>query len=817
MQVVKFFVALSVTVLFILLFDWHHPFDSPLPAVGKFFNPATGFWQNAQVKDLPGTQELQLDGVREEVQVVFDERLVPHIFAQNVEDAAFAEGYIHAMHRLWQMDISVRQISGRLSEVLGEQTLESDRINRRKGMVLAAQNALIAWERQPEEIALVNAYSAGINAYLKTLKPKDYPIEFKLLNYEPEEWTPLKTALFLQNMVTMLASGNDDLRATNARNIFGEEMYAFLYPEKNPKQSPIIPAGTPWNFEPVAIQNDSTPPENLMSEIIRHEPLPQPPKYNGSNNWAVSGAKTASGNPILCNDPHLSLTLPAIWYEVQIHTPEMNVYGVSLPSTPGVIIGFNENIAWGVTNVGHDITDWYKITWTDDSKTRYLLDDQQMEVMVKPEMIKVRGKVEPVVENVKYTVWGPIVYESNDSPYQDMAMRWVPLDMPRERSFYTIGAFLRLMEAKNYEDYSEALIGFDLPPQNFVFASRDGDIAIKINGKFPLKREGQGQFIQDGSFSRNAWSGYIPKEQVPQVRNPEQGFVGSANQRSTDDTYPYYYNGRFDDYRGRYLNRKLAEMSNITVQDMMALQLDNYSIKAEDNVPVLLALIDETELNEDEQALLSKVKNWDFQFNKNLQAPVVFEEWFWEVYEETYDEIYKIAQEDTIAVLFPDDWRLTEMMQTVPEHEIFDVQATKPIEKARDVVTSAFKVVCAEILEEYGKDFTWSQYKDFAIGHVGRIAAFNSIHLDVGGYGDALNSIKSKRSHGPSWRMVVDLGDEVKGYGVYPGGQSGNPASKFYDNTVLQWAEGKYNELFFMKDAADRSQPILETVTIRKK
>lgn len=817
MQVVKFLVALAVTVLFILLFNWHNPFGSPVPAVGKFFSPSEGFWQNAQVRDLPETQELQLEGVEGAVQVVFDERLVPHIFAQNIRDAVFAQGYVHAMHRLWQMDISVRQISGRLSEVLGEQTLESDRTYRRKGMVLAAQNALIALERRPEEMAVVQAYADGVNAYLKTLNPKSYPIEFKLLDYAPEEWTPLKTTLFLQNMVNMLASRNSDLPRTNARSIFGDELFAFLYPEKNPKQSPIIPSGTPWGFEPVAIEGDTADLPDMLSEVIRHKPLPQPSKHNGSNNWAVSGAKTALGNPILCNDPHLSLTLPAIWYEVQIHTPEMNVYGVSLPSTPGVIIGFNENVAWGLTNVGHDITDWYKITWMDDTKSRYLLDDQQMEVTTRRERIEVRGRAEPVVEEVKYTVWGPVVYESAESPYQDMAMRWVPLDVPQEREFYTIGAFLRLMKAKNYDDYSNALLGFDLPPQNFVFASRDGDIALKINGKFPLKREGQGRFIQDGSFSRNAWRGYIPKSHVPQVRNPEQGFVGSANQRSTDESYPYYYNGDFDDYRGRYLNRALAQMEDITVADMMALQLDNFSIKAEENVPVLLDLVNKNDLNERELAMLGQFENWDFRFEQDLQAPAIFEEWFGETYKQTFDEMYKVAREDSIAVLFPDDWRLTEILQSAPEHKIFDVDSTANVETATEIVTGAFKMICTEMTEKYGEDFTWTDYKAFTVNHIGRIEAFNSKQLTVGGYGDALNSIKSNRNHGPSWRMVVELGDEVRGFGVYPGGQSGDPASKYYDNMVQQWTAGEYNELFFMTNAEDRSQPVLGTFVMQKK
>jgi len=271
MQVVKFLVVLAVTVLFILLFNWHNPFGSPVPAVGAFFSPNEGFWQNARMRDMPDQQDFELAGAEDSIRVIFDERLVPHIFAQNIQDAAFAQGYVHAMHRLWQMDISVRQISGRLSEVLGERTLESDRINRRKGMVLAAQNALIALERRPSEMAVVQAYADGVNAYLKTLDPRDYPIEFKLLNYAPEEWTPLKTTLFLQNMVNMLASRNSDLQRTNARSIFGDELFAFLYPEKNPRQSPIIPPGTPWNFEPVAVKKDTADLPDMLSEVIRRD------------------------------------------------------------------------------------------------------------------------------------------------------------------------------------------------------------------------------------------------------------------------------------------------------------------------------------------------------------------------------------------------------------------------------------------------------------------------------------------------------------------------------------------------------------------
>ncbi len=804
MRFVKFLSALIVTTLLIVLFSWHHPFGSQLPPIGQFFSPFTGFWQNAERTALPTSSTITVPGLAGEVEVFFDDRLVPHIFASDVTSAMYAQGYITAKYRLWQMDIGMRQVSGRLSEVLGARTLELDTRQRRMGLVYAAQNALVAIERSPEEKAIFDAYTAGVNAWISALKPKDYPLEFKLLNYKPEAWSALKSALYFKNMAQTLCIGNDDLESTTTRAMLGAELFDFLYPDYNPKQSPIIPAGTNWNFEPLQIAQDTARPA-MISERIQHRSLPRPPRFIGSNNWAVSGSKTSEGYPILCNDPHLRLTLPSIWYEMQLHTPQFNTYGVSLPGLPGIIIGFNEYIAWGVTNVGHDVVDWYKITWANDERTRYLLDDAAREVTIRKEEIKVRGKAKPVIEEVKYTVWGPVVYESATSPYQDMAMRWVAHDTPEARDFYDMGTFLRLMAAKGYEDYSIALTGYDSPAQNFVFADKTGAIALKVNGKFPLKKKGQGRFVQDGSYSGNAWKGFIPKSQVPQTYNPQRGFVSSANQHSTDPSYPYYYNGGFDDYRGRYINRRLEQMQQITVQDMMDLQNDNFTIKAEEALPQLLRHLQPTELGKAEQEQLEQLRRWDYRFSKEAMAPVLFEMWFAEAYQRTFEEL--LQYRDSMSLIYPESWMFIELLTTYPDHILFDdINTQDRQEKASDIVTAAFRKTCADLQEQYPEGIAWAKYKATKIGHLGRINAFDFPFVDVGGYRDAPNAIKS--DHGPSWRMVVQLGPEIKAWGVYPGGQSGNPGSKYYDNMIQQWAEGQYNELFFMKDKNDRRQPI---------
>ncbi len=811
MRLIKLLLALSFTAGLLYIGTIHHPFGVALPPVGDFFNPFRGFWQNAEKATPETSLQLSFDELESEVKVVMDERLVPHIFAASLTDAFFVQGYLAAQYRLWQMDITIRSTGGRLAEVLGDRLLERDRLQRRKGMRWAAENAVAAW-KESKDWPWIEAYAAGVNARIAELTPEDYPLEFKMLNYEPEPWSPFKTALLVKSMAETLCARNLDLESSNMRSILGAELFDFLYPETNPQQSPIIPKDTPWPFDPIAVE-DSLNETEISQNLPPFRLYPNPPEFIGSNNWAVSGSKTASGAPILCNDPHLQLTLPSIWYEVQVHTPEVNAYGVSLPGAPGIVIGFNEHIAWGMTNVGQDVLDWYALQWADDNKNAYLLDGQPQQVSVREEVIKVRGAAEPVVEKVKYTGWGPVVYDHGDSPYTDMAMRWVAHDQPLVRDHYEMGAFIGLMKGKNYNDYSSAISNFDSPGQNFVFASRKGDIAIKVQGRFPLRKKEQGRFVQDGSHSAAAWQSFIPKSQIPQVLNPPRGFVASANQRSTDDTYPYYYLGGFDDYRGRYLSQQLEQMENITVEDMMKLQNNNFSLKGSEGLTSLLALLDERQLDEKGKEHLQLLKAWDYRFEMEEKAPVLFEEWFDRSYSLTFDEV--IAFKDSVEVLYPETWRFIALLREHPEHQLFDIQETAAIEDARAVVTQAFQEMEKDLAENYPDDnYNWREYKNTSVNHLARIPAFSRTGIAVGGYGEALNA--TKRAHGPSWRMIVDLQESGKAYGVYPGGQSGNPGSPYYDMMIDQWAKGEYNQLWLMGNADEQGHPILSTYTFTK-
>ncbi|MEM9888255.1 MAG: penicillin acylase family protein [Bacteroidota bacterium] len=804
MKYLYFLLSLALTVTLTLLLNVNNPFGQEVPAVAPLLSPFQGFWQNAKVEKASDYKKLKLKGLQEEVQVIYDERLVPHIFAQNDADAYYAQGYIYAKHRLWQMDIATRAAAGTLSEVLGERMLDYDLLQRRRGIAKAAERATQSWQKA-EHYPLLQAYTDGANAYINSLSPKDYPIEYKLLGYAPEEWSVYKTALFQKSMALSLNFRYHDLAATNSLQIFGRETFDFLYPEYNPKQSPVIPAGTVWTTDSTRVIEQDTAANILIGSILPYEPLPMSERGIGSNNWAVNGAKTLSGNPILCNDPHLQLTLPSIWYELQIHTPAQNVYGVALPGFPGVIIGFNEHIAWGITNVGQDVTDWYAIDWLDEQKMTYRFNGKARDAEIVLEEIKVKGRKEAVIDSVRYTHLGPVVYQSEEADYYDLAMHWLSLETPNPSESNT---FLALNRAKNYEEYAAALSQYEVPAQNIIFADKKGDIALRIAGKLPIKKEEQGRFVLDGSKQSNEWEGYIPFHEMPYSLNPKRNFVASANQRTTDKNYPYYYNSEsFDNYRGRFINRELAAMDSIEIKDMMDLQKSSKSLLAEEALPLMLSYLDQEKLNAVQSGLVKILEDWDYHFQIDEVAPVLFWEWYQNFDRSLWDEIYQY--EDSIQILKVDYWKTLEMMEQHALNVFWDQPETPVRETPNMILTSAFEQTYDSLQVRLAdKNYTWEEYRGSYIAHLSRsIAPFGRYDLPVDGFKQAPNAVS--KVAGPSWRMVVEMGDEIEAYGIYPGGQSGHPGSPYYENMVDKWVEGEYYKLFFMKDANDNRQPVL--------
>ncbi|MEZ4910068.1 MAG: penicillin acylase family protein [Saprospiraceae bacterium] len=761
---------------------------STQPPLGKLLNPYSGVWtSHTESEHLDATYAIH--GLKAPCTIIYDERRVPHIEAGNLEDALFAQGFVEAQNRLFQMFFLTKVASGSLSEFFGDRTIAMDLEKRRWGLKYAAENAAKAWETMPH-FGLIQKYVDGINAYIDQLDPKDYPIEFKLLGIKPERWTVLHSALIFKQMSMTLAGMNQDIQNTNLHNILGDADFKALFNPSNLPQDPVIPTGTTYKFDTLF---GLKPPLRMDFDSLIYDQAPEEFKRGtGSNSWAVSGKKTKSGHPIFCNDPHLSLTLPSIWIECQMKTPEFNTYGVSFPGFPGIMIGFNEYIAWGETNVSQEISDLYTIKWADSERKGYYLDGKIVAPTTRIETIKIKGKPD-LIDTVYYTQWGPIIRKSTDSK-TDLALRWLVHDIPDKEEFYT---FIAGMQCQDYNAYLDATDPFITPAQNFGFASSSGDIAMRVNGRFPAIYDDEGRFVKQGDRSENGWEAFIPKSQVPQVKNPPRNFVASANQKSTDNTYPYYYTGIFENSRNQRINTLLNKAENITPQDMMSMQMDDHSVLAQAFLQIMETTLTDSLRQMSEVADLLK---WDGSYNAKSEMPTLFELFVDQVQALTWDEI--TDKSTNIDTYLPDPWRLVMLMKKEPESRWFDVKKTPQIETGNDIINDALINAMTEKMERKQKGLSneWGDFHTTNIHHLMRIPTFSALDLKANGCPDAINA--NAGSFGPSWRMVVSLDSVVTAYGVYPGGQSGNPTSKYYKNMVADWVVGKYYALHFEKDFA---------------
>lgn len=776
-----------------------------LPAFGKLLDPFHGVWNHNARQDSKSFEKT-VSSLKENATIYYDQRLVPHIHAGNLEDLMFLQGYTEARHRLFQMEFMALAAAGELSSVIGEKGIQHDLSMRRRGMTTAAAKTVEAWEKMPE-YTYVQKYIEGVNAYIKELDYGDLPFECKLLNIIPKEWTAYKSALVYKQMALTLAGYSDDLEYTNLFNLLGAEKFQDLYPETEEIENPVVPEDWKFDFDTIygKPQLHSAYAEKLIPKSFHENRY----KGIGSNSWSVNRKKSASGAPIFCNDPHLSLSLPSIWFELHLLTDDFNAYGVSFPGFPGIMIGFNEYIAWGETNVCQDVEDLFLIEWTDQSRTSYMLDGQKTEAVLKIEKIDVKGG-QTLLDTVRYTHWGPVVLLSKDLQH-DLAMKWIALEKPDMAEFMV---FVDAMRCKNYEDYVKSSDRFISPAQNFNFASKSGDIAIRVNGKFPVRHQQDGRFIEYGNRTDHDWQGYIPRFQNPQVINPERSFVVSANQRSTSRDYPYYYTGLFEHYRNRSIIDRLKARDSFTVLDMMKLQTDTYSVKASDFVPVILQSLSKFTLNQEEKRWVDALQNWNFTYHKNSSEATFFELFMDNLQHEVWDEI--IPLKDSLDVLIPKDWRLLELLKTRPDHPFLDNKSTSEKENGDIAILHAFKSTLVEIddWKKSGKSDKWSTYKPLDILHLTKIPALSKKGLEASGCTDAINA--TGRTYGPSWRMIVHLKNEVEAFGIYPGGQSGNPFSPYYANMIVDWLDGRYHKLQWSRDINLWEQKPLAVCTFKR-
>ena len=810
------------------------------PPFGKLFSPYRGLWRNAEVANSPAArQPLRVPGLRAAASVCYDARRVPHIFAANNHDLYLAQGYLTARDRLWQMDFVAHVASGRLAEIVGPARLETDRFFRRMGLGFGAENSLAAALADPVSREVLTAYADGVNAYIAQLTPATRPFEYKLLDYAPEPWTPLKSVLILKYMAFDLTGRSDDMRMSNIRRHYGPAVVNDLFPDYPRREDPVIPPGTPLDFTPLSVPEypqarlglayaapeltkrfRSTTPSG--GSELGGTPDDAPAPDLGSNNFAVSGAKSASGFPILANDPHLQLNLPSIWYQVQLTGPGSNVYGVSIPGTPLVIIGFNERAAWGVTNTYADVLDWYGLTLRGPAARReYLFGSGWRPMQRRIERIKVRGAADRL-DTVLYTHFGPVVYDRPEKPFLAQtptghALRWAAHEAANEfRTFY------QLNRAADYADYTAALANYGCPAQNFVFADNKQDIALWANGRFPLKYPEQGKFLLDGRDPAQQWRGWVPAAQNPHVRNPARGFVSSANQSSAQPAdYPYYLNWNYSETeRGRRINQRLRRMSAATVDSLRHLQNDDLGLNAQLMLPRLLALVAAPAAGPatgPEARALAVLHRWNYRYAADASGPSLFELWYGNLVKRLWDDDFG-PQATGREMRFPSRDRTNTLLLEEPNSPWADDRRTPHHhETLPELARQSLHFAVDSLTRRFGPDPTawrWAAQKGTDILHLLQLPGFGHLDVNCGGGAGIVNATTER--NGPSWRMVVALGARgPQGFGVYPGGQSGNPGSAFYDDQLETWRTGQLHELLFLQSAADGQARGLRRVELK--
>ena len=769
--------------------------DIPI-AIGKLLNPFSGYSALINSDKLPDgiiTSSNFIDTIN----VKWDELRIPHIQAKNELDLYFMQGYVIAFERLWQMEFQTHAAAGRISEIIGEKGLDHDRLQRRRGMLYAAKNTLAEIEKDTSLYALLESFTNGINFYINSLDKNKYPIEYKILDYAPELWTPLKTSLLLKSMAWGLTERDkEDLAYTKILNEFGLEVIEELFPIFPLNHDPIIPKNTKFDFAP-SIKNK---PETIYkSRNHTAYTIDADNSSLGSNNWVLNSRRTKNKVPILSNDPHLSLRLPSLWYLMHLQCPTMNVMGVTIPGAPGIIIGFNDDISWGVTNGADDSMDWYDITFYDTKKNEYYYDNQWISTNKIIEEIQIKGEY-TFYDTITYTHHGPVVWDY--SYYQKdlitikeksgLALQWTAHNGTNE-----ILSFYLLNKASNYDEFKQSLRTYDCPGQNFIYSDIHGNIAIFHAGKNPVKWTRQGMFVSDGSNSDYNWDTYIPFGHKASIKNPLRGYLSSANQNPVDADYPYYLGGDFEtSYRATQINIQLDTLYKATIDDMIDIQLDNTSLIAKNILPALLTSID---IKEDSTGVMADwitiLKNWNYKYDKELIAPTFFENWINEIEKNTWSN--SLGNFDS-KYTWPNINKLEELITTDPNSKWFDNKNTDNVEALYDICNNSFNKTIENLSNKSIIDsakLQWGNYRGTDIIHIANIPTFSSLNLKTDGAENIINA--TRKNEGPSWRYIIEMKKPYKIKGIYPGGQSGYPGSIYYDNFVQDWVYGKYYDLIF--------------------
>jgi penicillin G amidase len=799
--------------------------------------------------------ELRLSGLDDRVEIIRDANGIPHIYASTPHDLFFAQGYTHAQDRWWQMEFFRHTGNGTLQELTGktDSLMGTDVFIRTVGWRRAAERELANYD--PDVLAIIQAFSDGVNAYILNRAPGDLALEYGVLgltgvNIPVEAWTPADTLVWAKVMQWDLGGDSDGERYRDAViNAVGMNLWQDY-------AQPFAATGFPTIVQPedyaaasafVGTRRAASAPATQGDVIVGAGGVPLDTAFAfgagdgiGSNNWVVSGNLTASGRPLLANDPHLGVQMPSIWYEIGLHcTPvtdacPYDVQGYAFSPAPAVIIGHNANIAWGVTNVGPDTQDLYRIEVNPADELQYRWNGEWVDFTIYEETLNFGDGEAPITLRVRETVVGPIINDNqidnetgeilgfnNDNP---LALRWTSLD--GGTLFESVEAINR---AANWDDFRAALRLWDSPSQNFIYADIEGNIGYQMPSNIPIRAVGEtGNLPTICAEDACAWQGYIPFDLLPSVYNPERGYIATANQPVVPDDYydliaaelggeaeQYLFGRDFDiGYRGARIVEMLEATNAHTPQTFAAIQGDNKLIVAESFAPYLRDLaIDEGDL----AALRDWMLEWDYQLDMDSSRAALWMLFFERLTDNTLND--ELAGADEAANGTADELFALEVMATDVDNVWWDDVSSTDVVEDRDVILlRALTEAASAAREQLGADreaWRWGALHtttfvsnplgasgiDLIEGIVNRGPVATSggrTSPNATGWGFAVRGFGVGSA--PSMRMILDVGAFENSLSINPTGQSGHPFSSHYDNMIDDWRNIGYHGIAWTRE-----------------
>lgn len=799
--------------------------------------------------------EISLSGLQAPVEIYRDEMGVPQVYAENTHDQFFAQGYVHAQDRFWQMDAWRHIGAGTLSEMFGKSQLETDAFLRTLGW---ARTAEVEWETaDPDSRLILQAYADGVNAYLKDHSGSALSLEYAVLgllspDYQVAPWSPVNS-LTWGKVIAMDLCGNmdDEIERALLLKTLSPEQLAELYPAYDLEKPVIVNqlAGTPASLGSLAPQAQALAQSLDYTSAAHNIALLQNVLSGvsdgiGSNSWVVSGSLTDTGKPLLANDPHLGIQMPSIWYQVGLHCTSRNadcqfdVSGFSFAGVPGVVIGHNERIAWGYTNVGTDVMDLYIEKVNPDNPNQYEVNGEWVDFETRSETFNT-GSADPVTITVRVSRHGPIIsdsfaalmdqnaYEKDDFvPFREnsgidlpanyaIALQWTALSPSS-----IFNAIWGLDKAQNWEEFRIAASKFQVPAQNLVYADVDGNIGYQMPGNTPIRAGGNGSLPVPGWTDAYEWTGFVPFEAQPYAFNPPEGYIVTANNPVVSAAYPYLITTDWDyGFRADRITSLIeAAPAKIDIAYIAQMQADNLEPNASVFVP-LLAEAGTADLTATQADFMAQLSNWDGQAAAD-SAPAAFFESFW-----------KHLLQDTFNDDLPEERapeggsRWNQVMRNLPaDSPWWDDQTTSEVvENRADMVIRARGEALQELEKSLGKEpaaWRWGDlhtatFRNQTLGKSGIAlieSLFNRGGFPVGGSSSIVNATGWSLSKGyevkalPSMRMIVDLSDLNNSVTVNTTGQSGHAYHSHYIDMAPLWASVQYYPMLWGREQVLQNQ-----------